>query len=330
MKLHVITQFDSHYAAAGLVMLQSLLQTNPESAVTVLCLDDRIGKVIHASLGHRIATLERQTLFALEPKLAAVFKERLPGESYATLKSVLVNFFLKTIPEHECLWFVDADTYFYQSLEPVQEEMKNASVGLSPHRFNETNADGIVYGQYNAGFVAWRNDETGKRCTRDWQEDCLAWCHQTIESDGRFMNQGYLNHWPSRYPGVRIISHPGANLAAWNLESQPLSQKGNDIFADQKPLIFYHFSNFWRDPHRRCPVASGSVSDFQVFVFRSIYQPYLAALSWRSLQLRLRFGMTGIGSVKTGDTPDQSLITMLKNLIRPLAFALGLRASFLF
>jgi len=297
-------------------MLRSLLQTNPDAEVTVLCLDDRIGAIINSSFRDRVSILEAQALFDAEPKLIEIFKERAPWEAYATLKSVFVDYWLGKIPENECLWYIDADTYFYNSLGPVYEEMNGASVGISPHRFNDETLHWAVFGNYNAGLIVWRNNEIGRQCAQDWRVDCLAWCYQSSENEGFYMNQGYLNKWPNRYPGVRVLSHPGANLARWNLASHQLSQDATGVRVDQQPLIFYHFSDVWRDPLRKFPTTPGTKLDFQLLAYRSIYRPYLAALSRRSLYLRWKFGITGVHSMKGHDFASLSLRNLVWNLIR--------------
>ena len=61
--------------------------------------------------------------------------------------------------------------------------------------------------------------------TKIWRDDCLAWCDEQPQPDGRFMNQGYLNRWPERYSAVHPIRHPGVNLAPWNVDAHTLGRE---------------------------------------------------------------------------------------------------------
>jgi len=131
------------------------------------------------------------------------------------------------------------------------EELGSATIGLSPHRFHDGTAYLAMYGLYNAGCICWRSCATARECVADWQTDCLSWCSKEVQPDGRFMNQGYLNRWPERYPGVHVIEHPGINLAAWNVETHVLKLEHDGIRVDCQPLIFYHFSSMRRDSDGR-------------------------------------------------------------------------------
>ena len=56
--------------------------------------------------------------------------------------------------------------------------------------------------------------------------------------------QKYLDDWPTRFENVVVLQHKGAGLAPWNLAGYSTSIQGNQVFVDDDPLIFYHFSGF--------------------------------------------------------------------------------------
>src|SRR5262249_3181434 len=90
----------------------------------------------------------------------------------------------------------------------------------------------------------------------------------------------YLDQFPVRFRGVKILRHPGVNLAPWNLGNYRLSiGPHRSPYVDGLPVIFYHFSRLrrvtpflWGTNHRHLkaptthPVRTG------------LYEPYLAEI----------------------------------------------------
>src|SRR5207237_5145326 len=95
-------------------------------------------------------------------------------------------------------------------------------------------------GIYTVGWVSFRRDADGLACLRWWRERCLEWCRDRHE-DGRFADQKYLDDWPTRFEGVRVLQHKGANLAPWNLSNVTVQIREGRIQADEEPLLFFHF-----------------------------------------------------------------------------------------
>jgi hypothetical protein len=292
-----VTYFDSHYAARGVAMIESLLRHDPQAAVTVLCQDERVEAVLANELDGRVTTVRPEELLAFEPRLAAAVGHRSPWERMATMKPALITWMLERAPPEEPIAFIDADTWFFSDPSPVFAEVAAASVALSPHRFSARTAHLADAGTFNAGFGIWRRDEAGRRCGRDWIEDCLRWCYDRKEPGGRFMNQGYLDAWPSRYAGrVAIIDHPGANLALWNVDSLPLARKDDGLDVDGRPVVFFHYSSMgtnaagdWYSlhplPRRLAPLLR-----------ETIFAPYFTAVAAISARLRRRHGISGTQS----------------------------------
>jgi len=170
-----------------------------------------------------------------------------------------------------------------------------------PHRFSASLQHLEAYGVFNAGWIYWRNDARGRRAVADWRDDCLSWCGETAEPDGRFMNQGYLTSWPQRYAGVHVIRHPGVNLAPWNVAAHRLGCDAGAVTVDGKPLVFYHFSGMVRDPAGRW--FSTYPFECQIDLLCSaIYHPYIRAVEAERRRLLQQYGIDGTGSVRASPT----------------------------
>jgi hypothetical protein len=276
--------FDQRYLARALVMLRSLRRHDPAAAIFPLCFDPVSADIVAALRDPGIVPVVPRLLSAFEPRLAGC-AGRGRWEFYATHKAILPLYVLAQNPGIGTIAHIDADTWFFSSPAPVFDELAAASIGLSPHRFSPAFEQAIIHGAFNAGFVAWRHDATGLRCLEEFREDCLAWCFNRTEPDGRYMNQGYLTKWPARYPNVHVLRHPGANLAYWNIAGHRLAP-GTPPTVDGEKLIFHHFSNIHRDATGQWRTPYADFGANQTVAMEHIYRPYLAAVDAAEKELR--------------------------------------------
>lgn len=180
----------------------------------------------------------------------------------------------------DSLAYIDADCYLFHSLDPLYEEIGDADIAITPHRFTPHLRDWLVSsGEYNVGFVYFRNTETGMACLSEWKDNCLDWCYHRLE-DGKYGDQAYLNDWHEKY-GAHVIRHVGANLAPWNqlqynYRDLKILHSWNGVDAEISPVLFYHFHGLGRNDYEISP-----------HVAKYIYEPYLKELEW------IRSGMIG-------------------------------------
>ena len=94
--------------------------------------------------------------------------------------------------------------------------------------------------------------------------------------DGRFAEQKYLDNWPTRFEGVKVLQHKGANLAPWSLPNYEIRQEGGKVWIDGQPLIFFHFHNF---KQINCWIYDSGVGRFSAALSpvarRTIYGSYI-------------------------------------------------------
>ena len=272
-----INYFDQRYLARSLVMLRSLRRHDPQATIRPLCLDPLTYDVVAGLRDPKIIPIRHEDVLAFEPRLNAC-AGRPRGAFYATHKPVLPRYVMARWPETTRVTHVDADTHFRGSPAPIFAEAPEASILLSPHRYPTDRDWSAYYGRFNAGLISWRNDDTSKACLADYLEQCLARVEPN-EQDGAFMNQGYLTAWPQRYRDVHVLTHPGANLAPWNVRCHALRNRRLDgmdvVTVDEASLIFFHFSRVFRDPDGcwRTDFLEFGEANLAVALLK-IYQPY--------------------------------------------------------
>ena len=234
------TYFDSNYLARGLALYRSLAAHAGEFELVVLCLDEKTETVLRGKALPQVRLLPVAELIGRSPRLAACQADRNKLEFYFTCAPWLMLQVLPTLPAGEILNYVDADLFFFSSPEPIFAEIGAASIAITPHRFPAVLAHLERYGKFNVGWVSLRHDATGLACAADWAEKCATWCFN-IHEPKRYANQGYADAWPQQFPGTVSLTHPGANVAPWNIRDASLTDEPPGVRINRQPLIFYHF-----------------------------------------------------------------------------------------
>jgi len=289
--MHFCTYCDCAYVARLLCLHESLVAQGEPFRLTVLCFDAETAGVIEQLARPDLEALRLADLLQAEPDYAAVRGRRTPVEFYFTATPVLVRHCLQRDPAATRMTYLDADLFFFGPASAVLAEQGIASVGIVPHRFPPRLAERVRYGTYNVAWVSVRRDHDGLACLEWWRERCLEWCHDHIDQ-GRFADQGYLDEFPKRFGGVRVLDHPGINAAPWNVGEVRVSAQNGHVCVDGRRLLFYHFQGIrevapaWFEPGLR---AYGT--DLSAALRELVYRPYLRKLSAAQLELQTRHGI---------------------------------------
>ncbi|MEO8856427.1 MAG: hypothetical protein ABI343_05490 [Burkholderiaceae bacterium] len=236
------TLFDSNYAFKGVAMLRSLFLHCPNAHVHVLCMDPLTAQVLD-SLGLSQVSCIALSEFEDEEMLHAK-KSRNVAEYCWTLTPCLPWFILQRDPAIQEITYLDADLYFYSPVEPLFEEIGNASIAIIEHRFPPRLRHLEATGRFCVEWVGFKRDAQGMACLGRWRAQCLEWCYARLE-DGRMGDQKYLDAWPDTYSAVHILQHKGAGVAPWNFDRYQYGRLPNgNISVDEVPLVFYHFHQF--------------------------------------------------------------------------------------
>jgi hypothetical protein len=237
------TYFDRHYLARGLTLYLSLARHVPGVELRALCLDDATFAVLSRLAWPGLHPVALAELERADPVFHATKADRTRLEYYFTCTPAWVSYAMRCVAPGELLVYVDADLCFYSDPGPIFDAMGGASVGITPHRFPEQDSDLGMFGVYNVGFLAFRNDAAARAVLADWRTRCIEWCYDNLEQD-RFADQKYLDVWPARFPGVHVVTNPAAGLASWNWRGHAIDATGDPPTVDGRPLIFYHYHGF--------------------------------------------------------------------------------------
>ncbi len=163
--------------------------------------------------------------------------------------------FLEIARRHKAqkIIYFDPDIAVFSSLAPLAQALDEASIILTPHQtVPESRLDAIIdneicslkHGVYNLGFLGVRTSDEGMRFLNWWADRLHAFCHDDI-AGGLFTDQRWIDLAPAFFPDLKILRHPGCNVATWNLTHRHASGSlETGVRINDEPLCFYHFSGF--------------------------------------------------------------------------------------
>ncbi len=238
---HFCTYFDRNYLFRGLALYRSMASSTESFTLWVLCFDQQTRRMLEALSLPGVCLIDLDEFEAADPALLGAKAGRKPHEYMWTSTPSLLLYILRKHPEVDTLTYLDADLFVYSDLRSLADELGGDSVLLVEHGYSRPLAYlAEITGIYNVGLMMFRNDESAVTALRWWRDRCLEWCFEAPE-EGKFGDQKYLDEWPVKFPGVRVLGSKGSGLAPWNMLERPLSYRGGKIYVDSDELVFYHF-----------------------------------------------------------------------------------------
>lgn len=271
------TLFDSNYLSRGLALYRSLEKTTESFHLYIFAFDNKSYNALK-QLQLQYATIISLTEFEDE-QLLALKADRSRAEYCWTCTSSTILYVLKKYNIDQCT-YLDSDMLFFGSPKPLFDEMGDASILITEHRYSPRYNKEALSGTYCVQFVSFKNDERGLKALQWWRERCIEWCYARFE-DGKFGDQKYLDDWTTRFEGVHVLQHLGGGMAAWNVQQYDVFQKNGRLYGKEKisgkefDVIFYHFHYLRFLEHGLVELGRRILSDE---VMQLLYAHYLFAL----------------------------------------------------
>ena len=272
------TYFDQHFLPRGLALYHSLRQHCPSFRLFVLCMDRASFDALSRLRLPEIHLVALEEFERGDTELLQAKQHRTRIEYYFTCTPSLLLSILTNFTEVDLLTYLDADLFFFANPAPVYKEIADRSIAIIGHRFPSHLHALERCGIYNVGWLSFRRTPDGLACLTWWRQRCIEWCHDRCEN-GRFADQKYLDDWPRQFQDVVVLQHKGANLAPWNMANYTIHRKGNGVWVDEDPLIFFHFHGLKQISKW---VYNPNVAAYQVkasaVMRRNIFGPYIRTL----------------------------------------------------
>ncbi|MDD3342476.1 MAG: hypothetical protein PHR87_02750 [Sulfurospirillaceae bacterium] len=224
------TLFDSNYLTRGLAMYESLKTYSRDFHLYIFAFDARADALLKKL---KLANVTVISLEAFEDDaLLSIKSTRSAGEYCWTCTPSTIKYCIEQYDLDHCT-YLDADLYFFADPSILVDEMQDASVLITEHRYTPMYDQSATSGIYCVQFVTFKNDARGIKALSWWRDACNAWCYARFE-EGKFGDQKYLDDWTNRFEGVHVLQHLGGGVAPWNIQRYNISDESFDV-------IFYHF-----------------------------------------------------------------------------------------
>lgn len=271
------TLFDSNYLSRGVTLYRSLERVCESFHLYIFAFDETCFAVLKR-LNLKHATIVSLREFE-DDELLRIKPTRNRAEYCWTSTSSTILYVIEKYGVDMCT-YLDADMMFFDSPKVLFDEMGNASVMITEHRYSPQYNKEAKSGKYCVQFVSFRNDERGLKALRWWRDRCLEWCYARFE-DGKFGDQKYLDDWTTRFDGVHELQHLGGGMAAWNVQQYDVVEKNGKLFGKEKksgkefPVVFYHYHYVRFFDDGTVELGRRELSDS---VLQKLYMPYFAEL----------------------------------------------------
>lgn len=155
------------------------------------------------------------------------------------------------------LIYFDPDIFICSAVDTIYEALTSFGIILTPHCTSPNEEDPyaeimlLVNGVFNLGFIAVSRTEEAERFLTWWEHRCLTYGY-TERWAGLFVDQKWINLVPCYFNSVKVLKHPGCNVAYWNLHERVLEKMATSwVVNGTAPLIFFHFSGINVDGDNR-------------------------------------------------------------------------------
>ena len=239
LKQNFAIVISKYYVSRCITLIESILDYNVK--IYVLCFDDQTSKLLNKfKRSDKVEIIKYNKIVSFDKTLKKIIKPRKLIDKIVTSRPVFLKFlykkyFIKNI------FLLDSDIYFFSNPQILIKHVRKFSVAYCKHNFSKNSLElSNKYGKYNGGFVYAKFNREGIIFLKKWSNLCKKWC-EFDSSDGKFSDQKYLEQLKLETKNIKILNNPEINLAPWNLEGKKIQLKNNQIFVNNKKLIFFHF-----------------------------------------------------------------------------------------
>lgn len=244
----VFTLCSNNYLAQAVTLGHSLLKYNPEYIFKIGLVDKKNERIDYASLYFEIVEAEK---IGIDDWDNMILRYNIQ-ELNTAVKPFYFNYFINLGDSYKKIIYLDPDILIYSSFIGLENELESNDIVVTPHitvpinddKFPGEN-DFLNTGLYNLGFMAIKVSSSSKKLISWWADRLKTRGYNDVKN-GMFTDQLWINFVPLFFEKVKLFTHPGYNMAYWNLQERAISVKVKCyIVNDHYPLVFFHFSGFF-------------------------------------------------------------------------------------
>lgn len=249
--MNICTIVAKNYIAHARVLARSFHEHHPDGTCTVLVIDDVDGYIDANEEPFELVTPTELDIQEFE-HMATMYSV---VELSTAVKPWLLRYLLNE-RQMESVVYLDPDIRIFDRMDELEPLMRDHGLVLIPHvttpipRDGEkpTEADILIAGTYNLGFIGLKNGPQTDRLLDWWSERLVTDCLVAPER-GYFVDQRWIDFVHGLADDFYVLRDPAYNVAYWNLHGRKLTFDDGRYFVNGNPLRFFHFSGY--DPENR-------------------------------------------------------------------------------
>ncbi|WP_226666200.1 putative nucleotide-diphospho-sugar transferase [Metabacillus litoralis] len=282
------------YVIKGLALYESIFKKMRNFHMWILTIDKTTHQLLSKMNWPNVTLIQLEEIE--DEQLLKVKNERAIHEYCWTLKAPLCQYVLNHYKELDHIIYCDTDIYFFNDPLELMNEWGSYSIFLSKQ--NGTMDLEKTHGQYQAGLIGFKRDNSAAVILDWWKEKCIDHCSDVYNSHyDSWGDQKYLESIPKLFSNIKIIDNNGINVAPWNLvmkgEHTVLNKSGK-LTIDENLLFSYHFGSMLMINKDHYDLWKLEKLAFSEEVINYIYLPYIHHLKTISLKLQAITGTSNL------------------------------------
>ena len=248
MKKIVFTLCSNNYLAHAKTLGNSVLKLTPDCHFVIGLVDNLDPNIDYTSFSaFEIIPFDKIGFLFFKDMLAAYNVI----EFNTSVKPFYFDYLFRTHGDEARILYIDPDIEAYQSLDDLFSQLSDNGILLTPNLVQEPQSlapgelASLRHGMYNLGFIGIAYTDESQRFIKWWQERLRYHC--LIEKcRGIFVDQKWVDLAPLFFKDIKLIDHPGYNMAWWNLSERKLIEKEGVYYVNSTDqlLYFFHFSGY--------------------------------------------------------------------------------------
>lgn len=151
---------------------------------------------------------------------------------------------------YDTVVYMDPDTCVFNRMAELERELEIPdTIVLTPHvtspvpDSNIPNEQELMrFGVYNLGFLGLSKGKGTADHIQWWEKKLEYNCVEDLPN-GVYVDQKWMDIVPAFYDNVKILRHPGYNVAYWNLVTKKVTAENGKYYLNGEQLAFFHFSH---------------------------------------------------------------------------------------
>lgn len=243
---NICTIVAKNYASFARTLCESFLSVQPDGRCHVLFID--------RTEGHIDPSKEKFNVYHLDEIGIPEIRELCFKYNVTELATAVKPFFLRFLlskPENREVIYLDPDILVLDSLGTLFNLLDTKDIVLTPHLDMDYPEDSrfpddshiMKSGVFNLGFIGVRRSGNVERFLGWWAGKMRDKC-VIDHRKGYFVDQRFIDLAITLFGNIHIETDTGYNVAYWNLHSRRVDRKEGRWLCNEKPLYFFHFSNY--------------------------------------------------------------------------------------